>query len=63
MCMLSVGMYPRYETGDIILVGGGPMPPGLIKSIAEMKPYGKFVLVSSDDKIGKKWKDLLALVS
>lgn len=37
------------------------MPPGLIKSIADMKPYGQFVLVSSDDKIGKKWKELLAL--
>jgi len=37
------------------------MPVGLIQWIADIKPDGKFVLVSSDDKIGKKWKDLFAL--
>lgn len=37
------------------------MPSGLIKWIAETKPYGNFVLVSSDGKIGRKWKDLMAL--
>jgi cyanophycinase len=50
----------RNNYGDLVLVGGGPMPPGLIKWIIDKKPDGKILLITYDGLAGAKWQELLS---
>ncbi len=51
----------KQEVGDIVLVGGGSMPPGLFQWIIDHKPLGKFVVVSNYETISPKWEELFNL--
>ena len=51
-------MFPQKTTGDLVLVGGGKMPPGIFHWIVSRKPKGKILLVSNDGTMSRKWDDL-----